>query len=324
MGNYSVCKKRKSCRECFYSGTCNGGVAHGAMINAQSQIAPNEITQTFGGNFPSFAYADDGTIWATTTDRKIYKSYDGINFTFVTKIGTGDPNVNLDEATDDPAEIPIQVSNNGDYIVALGSWAEASLNGDDIVYIYKSTDGGYSWSGHIIGRDEVPGQVSNRPDYRPYFQNFGQITLNVDNSGRIHVAANGFGVTATPDEIVIPALYWNNHFNIWFALTDPAFESEIDAGGTGMLTPFRIYSGNALGNAYPVVSVSDDGQNIFYMWQAPEYDQEGNYVIFPGDGGPDTGPIIYTDILGRYSNDGGATWSEIITIAGEDSVWNNL
>lgn len=296
--------------------THSGGVTHGNKINAETQTVPTpEFTTPFGVNYPSFVYTNDGTIWATTTDGFIYKSVDGgATFTQVIAIGSGDPNANIAGATGVPAEVPIQATDDGQIIVVAGAYTAAGLAAEDIVYLYYSEDAGATWSGQIIGVDAALGQVSNRPDYKPYFENFGQITLVVDNMGVIHVAANGYGEGATVDDVVIPALYWNSTMNTWMAMTDPDFEV-----GNAMVDPIRIYSGNALGNAYPGVTVSDNGQVIFYAWQAPEYDG-ANFRIYPGDGSAETGPIVYTDIKAVYSVDGGTTWSDIMTIAGDPEV----
>lgn len=297
----------------------SGGISRVAKINIQTQTG-NEIS-SFGKNFPSFVYVNDGTIWATTTDANIYKSTDGgVTFDSVIAIGTGDPNVSFSDPENGPAEIPIQASDDGAFIAIVGCWAEATSSDDNITYIYYSNDFGNTWTGKIISIDGEYGQVSNR-NYAPSIAIFGQATLNVDNSGIIHVAANGYGNGIIDNDTVpiIPVLYWNSHINTWIALTDEEFEKVTDAGGVSMLDP-RIFAGNGVGNAYPGITTGPYGDYVFCAWQTSEYDDQGNFVIYPGDGTPESTLILFTDIKGRYSSNGGYDWTDLLIIADEDSV----
>ncbi len=57
-------------------------------------------TVSFGGNFPSFTYQDDGTILASDTNDDIFVSTDGgASFDSVAHVGDGDANVDLLAAT---------------------------------------------------------------------------------------------------------------------------------------------------------------------------------------------------------------------------------
>jgi hypothetical protein len=72
-----------------------------------------------------------------------------------------------------------------------------------------------------------------------------------------------------------------------------------------------LYSGNAIGQAYPNITTSDDGKLIVAAWQGFEYTGAvGNseWNIYPGDGSSNSGPIYYTDLYFNYSTDYGVTW----------------
>jgi hypothetical protein len=262
---------------------------------------------------PAFYYSNDGTIWLSTAglDLAIYKSTDlGATFQQYTTIGTGDPNFGTSSMN--PAELPIQSSSDGMYISIVGAFEGAYQSGNpDIVYRFYSTDFGATWQGEVIGRGSGSnpeyGQISNR-DYAPYFTNFAQCNSVVDDNGVTHVVFNGYGQGilpgATDTTDVFPVLYWNSNYREWIAVTTPQLEAPDDGHGHSIV---NLYPGTAIGNAHPSVMVSSDGMRVIVVWSGPELTGSGSspYNIYPGDGGPYSAAVYYTDIYVGFSYNGG-------------------
>ncbi len=88
-------------------------------------------------------------------------------------------------------------------------------------------------------------------------------------------------------------------------------------------TTVRTYPGNGIGQAYPNVSVSENGQVVFVCWQAMEYTGAigtSAWNLYPGDGGTETGIVYFTDLYYTFSEDGGATWSNVGILKGDADV----
>ena len=260
----------------------------------------------------SFLYTNDGTIWLSAIDLQIYKSVDlGVSFQLVTTIGDGDPNFGT-PFMNPPSELPIHSSSDGKYLSTVGAIGDAYLIGNpDIVYWYYSTDFGATWQGEVIGRgsgnNPEYGQISNR-DYAPYFTNFAQCNSIVDDDGVTHVVFNGYGQGilpgATDTTEVFPVLYWNSNYREWIAVTPSDLEAPDDGHGHSIID---YYPGTAIGNAHPAVMVSSDGMRVIVVWVGPEYTGYTNdpFNIYPGDGGPNSTSVYYTDIYVGFSYSGG-------------------
>jgi hypothetical protein len=291
-------------------------------------------TVSIPGNFPSFVYLNDGTILMNNTNFVFYRSTDyGVTFDSVFFIGNGDPNFTYN-SSNEPSELPIMKSDDGMYIATVGGFDDVFSSGNpDGLYWYGSSDGGANWNGLAAGKgsgnNPQYGQVINR-DYAPYFTNFGQVNYNVSNDGVTHLVCNGYGEGllpgATDTTNVFPILYWNSNHQNWIAITDPLTESVTDGFGnyvTGPLAGQRLYAGNGIGQAYPNVATSADGQIVFVAWQGFEYTGPiGNseWNIYPGDGSSNSGPIYYTDLYYAYSYDYGLTWSDPSILKGDIDV----
>jgi len=290
-------------------------------------------TVSVGGNFPSFTYQSDGSIITTDTDYWMYLSTDeGATFDSISFVGDGDTLVNI-IGSDGPAEAPIWRSTDGMYLSIMGIWPGIATSGNpDAVYIYSSTDGGGTWNGTIAGvgsggANVEYDQVTNRDPYAPYFENFAQIQGNVSNDGVSHIAVNGYGEGAIPGPDttnMYTILYWNSNHQDWIAVSMPEMEGEGDGFGNIVTDGTnRWYPGNGIGQAYPTLSVSDNGQVVLVMWQAYEYTGAvgtSEWNIYPGDNGAETGEIYFTDLYYAYSEDGGATWSDVEVAKGDADV----
>jgi hypothetical protein len=74
------------------------------------------------------------------------------------------------------------------------------------------------------------------------------------------------------------------------------------------------YPGNALGNAYPSVSVSEDGKLVYVMWTSP---QVTNGKL---DTTSDGGTVYWNDLYHTWSTDGGTTWKPVTILAGDKAT----
>jgi len=259
---------------------------------------------------PSFVYLNDGTIWLSSADMKIYKSTNaGVSFQHITDVGDGDSNFGT--PSDSPSELPIHLSSDGQFLSVIGAFEGAYLTDNpDIVYWYYSTDYGATWQGEVIGKgsgnNPEYGQIINR-NYAPYFTNFAQGNAVVDDVGVTHVVYNGYGEGVLPGAIdttfVFPVIYWNSNQREWKAITDSEKEAPDDGHGN-MINDY--YPGNAIGNAYPSITVSSEGHRVIVLWIGPEYTGRNQpFHIYLGDGGGSSTQVYYTDLYVAFSYDGG-------------------
>lgn len=270
------------------------------------------------GNFPSFAYLDDGTGWLTNTSGEVWKSTDAFA-TFTSQGWFLDP---ADPApTGYPSEYILSRSPNGQYLMHVAAW---SMNGNgqfdgvvedssDYTGINYSTDAGATWQFEIIGRDGYT-MVDNRPGYYPVFENFGQVAGIVDDNGVMHVTANGYSIyapSAGDTTFAFAALYWNSRDRKWIAVSDETIEK--DPNYDSAKRP-----GNGIGCAYPVPSATTDGSNIFVVWQGSEYDGPTIREWTPTATDPDV--IYFTDLYYSVSGDGGVTWTQAAVLPDQSAA----
>jgi hypothetical protein len=289
---------------------------------------------SIAGNFPSFVYLTDGTIIMNNTNFVYYASSDyGATFDSLFFIGDGDPGF-IYNAVNTPAELPIFKSDDDMVIASVGGFDGVFTSGNpDGIYWYGSTDGGATWGGLAAGRGSGTnpeyGQVINQT-YAPYMTNFSQLNANVSNDGTTHIVINGYGEGvlqgATDTTNVFPVLYWNSNHQDWISVSMPEMDAPTDGFGnfvSGPLAGQRLYSGNAIGQAYPNVATSDDGRVVFVAWQGFEYTGaigSTAWNIYPGDGSANTGTIYYTDLYYTWSNDFGETWEDVAILKGDADV----
>lgn len=170
----------------------------------------------------------------------------------------------------------------------------------DNFWVISSTDAGATWTGEMIAPDGVINGVSgyHTPQFAPLIENFGQVDMAVTNDGVKHALANGYGLTfnATGDTAIgnsFPVLYWNSTTDTWVSISD----KEIDT----VAAIADLYPTNSIGQAYPSISVSENGQVLYAMWTGPQFSAPG--VL-------DTLNALYwRDLYHAFSTDGGTTWT---------------
>lgn len=302
----------------------SGGTSRHSVIDLENLEPVQPFPSvTFGGNFPDFYYQTDGTIWATNTNGNIYRSTNyGAAFDSVSRIGNGDPNVTPVVGAASPSENPLYGGGGGQYMATIGGWATLTVpDAQDGVYWYGTDDWGASWFGLVIGLDGVYGQVANNAGLAPYFENFGQLNANITDDGVTHLVMNGYGegVNTAGDTVnAFPLVYWNSDLGEWYDIGVPAIAFEPNA------TMADLRPGNGIGQSYPSVSVTADGEVVFVIWTAPEY--TGAVGASPINVYSGTNQIFYTDLHWAVSTDGGETFSDpaVIGEANTSETYSNV
>ena len=173
----------------------------------------------------------------------------------------------------------------------------------DNVWCVYSTDQGETWNGESIGFDGDINSVTgyHTANFAPVFENFGQVDGAVGNNGIIHIVANGYGpVFDSPSggNIIgysFPVLYWNSSSRQWISISDISIDT--------IQSVIDYYPGNDLGQSYPGISVSVDGQTLIVTWTGPQLNSSGHIDTLNGNG------YYWTDIYFAYSLNGGDNWT---------------
>ncbi len=211
---------------------------------------------------------------------------------------------------------PIYISRNGQFISTIQAGEHIFTSGNPGgLYYFHSSDFGANWQGKDIARgsynNPVFGQVTNR-NLAPFFVGPTTYAGVIDDTGILHFAIYGYGLTPEGSDTIktTSILYWNSRDENWIAITDPIFESNKDAAGN-LLEDYT--PGWISGQSLPSISITPDGSIVLVSWTSQEYEGEpgtSSYNIYPGDGGPYSAPVYYTNVLANISYDGGRTWSK--------------
>jgi len=272
----------------------------------------NQIEGT-GSLDPSLQLAGDN-IWIATsgarTQYKFYKSTDfGVTFELWDSISGFAPSIYWKAYGS--VEVGMSKSKNEQYLAyfATNEGEGHVFNGvpedsADNFWIVFSSDGGNNWTGRMIGFDGKLDQVQNYlPNYAPLFENFGQVDLAISNNGVFHAVANGYGLVLNEarDSAIaaaFPVLYWNSSTNQWVSISDLKIDT--------IQAILSYFPTNSIGQAYPSIAVSDDGQVIYVLWTGPQLTEEG--TLDTANNGAGT-TYYWRDLYHAYSVDGGATWN---------------
>ncbi|MCL6493882.1 MAG: T9SS type A sorting domain-containing protein [Ignavibacterium sp.] len=278
------------------------------------------ITAQFDPSLDPSVQMAGSTIWLGTSGGRavfqFYKSTDfGVSFTNWDSISAFSPSP-IWWVENGGVEVGMSKSKNEQYLAYFGTNAGITGGGAhvyngvpetqaDNFWAISTTDGGATWTGKMIAPDGKFDLVSNyhTANYAPLFENFGQVDVALDNNGVTHAVANGYGLVfnATRDTAIgnsFPVLYWNSTTNTWKSISSQAIDT-IQAIGD-------YYPTNSIGQAYPSVSVSDDGQVIYVMWTGPQLNAQGE--LDTADNGAGT-TYYWRDLYHAFSTDGGNTWN---------------
>lgn len=278
------------------------------------------ITAQFDPSLDPSVQMSGDTIWLATSGGRaqfqFYKSTDfGVSFENWDSISAFHPSP-IWWVENGGVEVGMSKSQNEQYIAYFGTNSGVVGGGahvyngvpedsaDNFWTVY-STDGGANWTGIMIAPDGKFDLVQgyHTSDYAPLFENFGQVDMAVGNNGVWHAVANGYGLVfnSTRDTAIgnsFPVLYWNSFSNRWVSISDEAIDT--------IQAIANFFPTNSLGQAYPSVSVSEDGQVVYVIWTGPQLTSNGE--LDTADNGAGT-PYYWRDLYHAFSTDGGNTWN---------------
>lgn len=203
---------------------------------------------------------------------------------------------------------------SGDGGVAV--WDGVPPEDADRIFTIESTDGGVSWTGENYTADGdfsemAPGfHISN---FAPLPENFGQIDMLIDDTGNKHTVINGYGgqFNASLDTLIdfaYPLLYRNDNTGGWIGISNPV----LDTLSAAIVN--ELHSAFSVGQCYPSLAMSEDGMNLYCVWQGPQLNPASPI-------GVDTaGGFLLYDLYHAYSTDGGMTWNSLGVLQGDASV----
>ncbi len=226
---------------------------------------------------PVFVFSNGRIFLWSKSQSKLYRSDDlGISFVLIDSLQRFHPDMIYNPQGSDAK---IKKSKNEKYILIVGTssgdghvYSGVAENRADNLWIMYSTDYGYSWNAERIAADGVPNLVSNyhTADFAPLFENFGQVDGAIDDSGYVHIAANGYGVVvsgAQPYKNQFPMLYWNSITRNWIAI------SSINIDTLQAIADY--YPGSLIGQSYPSIVVTPMRgymNDVVVCWTAPRLD----------------------------------------------------
>ncbi len=270
---------------------------------------------------PSLQFLGNVIYLATSGNRtqfKFYKTEDfGTSFILFDSISAYHPDP-IFYIGNGGVEVGMSKSQNEQNLVYFGTNANGyhlfeNPDSVDNAWIIYSTDAGATFTGKTIGMDGDFNAVPSyhTPNYTPLFENFGQLDGVITNDGNVHVVANGYGEVfsgQTEHDTAIansfPVLYWNSTINTWESISDPTIDTLEYLGGG--------FPGNGIGQSYPSISVSEDGQVLYAVWTGPQMtDSQVDTAV---------GGIFWTDLYHAWSFNGGNTWTYGGVLSGAKDV----
>jgi len=267
------------------------------------------------GNFASADYKDAGMTWFTTNDADANFEVDGFyNSTDGGVTWTQSANFLPLPGVDLIANV--EVLPDFDPVTGDIGLMYANDNSSDVgetAFWATSSDLGDTWNTTPIYAEET---LIDSIWY--LIENFSQYMTVVDENGDMHFVFNGYGFMTdgtSPDStlyFIFPVVYWNDRDQEFVELTDDiigrneALSSELA----------DLRSGNALGNAFPGISVGPNGI-LAVIWEQDELAVGDTSLVRATNAAGVEDPLTSaTDIWGAVSTDYGATWSESFYIAG--------
>ncbi len=271
------------------------------------------IIKDVPGNYGTFVFSN-GNIFlganAGFLGYNLYKSTDlGDSWIVIDSLARFHPDI-VYCVESGSVEVDMFKSPNEQYIVMLGTCAAASGGGAhvyngiaenraDNMWIMFSTDFGDTWDAKRVAADGVINLVQDyhSANFAPLFENFSQISGAVDNAGVVHIVANGYGLVFSGTTVIgsnFPVLYWNSSTNIWKSISSEDIDTLSAIGD--------FYPTNKIGQSYPSIGMSEDGQTLYSIWTGPQRNPASPI-------GMDTsGGLFWTDLYHSASSDGGITW----------------
>ena len=227
---------------------------------------------------PTFVFSNGKIILWSISEAKIYKSTDlGNTFVVVDSLSRFHPDIIYNP--DGFGIANIVKSKSEQYLAIVGSslgdghvYSGIPENRADNVWMLYSTDYGETWDGKRIAADGVQDLVQgyHTSNFAPLFENFGQVDAAIDDSGKIHVAANGYGVVLSGSNVIgeqFPVLYWNSVDDFWISISG----IEIDT----LSQIANYYPSPLIGQSYPAIETfpsldPNQTSSLMVYWTGPQ------------------------------------------------------
>ncbi|MEP0862714.1 MAG: T9SS type A sorting domain-containing protein [Ignavibacterium sp.] len=256
---------------------------------------------------PTFVFSDGKIFLWSNAESKLYSSDDlGASFVLIDSLKRFHPDIIYNPQG---GIATMSKSKNEKNILIVGTspgdghvYSGIAENRADNLWIMYSTDYGNTWNAERIAADGVPNLVTNyhTNNFAPLFENFGQVDGAIDDSGNVHIAANGYGVVVSgsmPYPSQFPLLYWNSISRVWKSISSV----EIDT----LQSIADYYPGFLIGQSYPsiVVTPMAGGMwDVVVSWTAPRLDSSDPSGLALSNGYYKTDAMYaYPDAL-RYSD----------------------
>jgi len=215
-------------------------------------------------------------------------------------------------------EVGMSKSRNEQHLIMFGN-AEGTPTGGqahvyngvnpdvaDCFWVVRSTNGGTNWTAQKIAVDGMFDMVQgyHTPNFAPIIENFAQTDIAVANNGVFHAVANGYGLVfnATRDTAIgsqFPLLYYNSQTNTWRSISSISIDT--------IRRIVNYYPTNAIGQSYPSIAVSEDGQVVYVIWTGPQLLPNG-HLDTASNGAASPAMYYWRDLYHAYSTNGGNTW----------------
>ncbi|MDA0986466.1 MAG: T9SS type A sorting domain-containing protein [Bacteroidetes bacterium] len=184
-------------------------------------------------------------------------------------------------------------------IAPLGT---AHTDSADQIGYFSSTDGA-TWTWTNVGKDGQEIVIGTDTLYH-YFENFSQYDYKYDKDGKLNAVINGYLYKKLTDTT------GQNHFATLFWKEGVAGFKVVSNVADKYYAGYDTYSfpGNALGFAYPTLSLGYDNSTVFATWSQPS--------VTGGKVDTAAGGIAKMDLWWNVSLDGGTTWKTAAKLAG--------
>lgn len=282
------------------------------------------VSQFDASSDPSLQFLGD-TIWLAASGNRInYKFYRtsdfGTNYTMWDSINSPTFQSVLPWIENGPVEVGMSKSaNEQNLIMFSGNDLRGNMSATvvrdsaNFLWTINTSNAGRTWTPRkiAISGDRTAVVGYHTPNFAPLFANFGQMDAAIANNGISHVVTNGYGAiyqNATSDSVVnfqFPVLYWNSRDNRWISISARA-QDTLPSAILATLRP-----ANGIGQSYPAISVSPDGQVLHAMWTGPQM-TAGRVDTAQG--------FFLTDLYHTVSYTSGRTWHPVTVFAGRKNM----
>jgi hypothetical protein len=268
------------------TGSTNGMIGISSETNSKIAIVSGSgVSIKNSPPNPVFVFSNGKIFLWSKSQSKLYRSDDlGNTFILIDSLKRFHPNIIYNPQG---SIATISKSKNEKNILIVGTsegdghyYNDVPENRADNLWIMYSTDYGNSWNGERIAVDGYPNLIHNyhTSNFAPLFENFGQVDGAIDDSGYVHIAANGYGLVISgnqPYRPQFPVLNWNSRYRQWISISDIKIDT--------LRTIANHYPGYLIGQSYPSIVVTPKANlmwDVVVCWTIPKLDHSSPVGLF--------------------------------------------